>query len=306
MAKDNIVFLNVCEEYVRKILCSLNERDYDFYFVPSLNAIKKLAKKKDLNLIIIEKNVSGVEKFDLLDFAEENFISLLVLDKGSENLHYVYHSTDINNREFLMYIIKTLCRVSWVSRHAEKRADEDISPQESYLRAIDLLDAIDEHSNEHSIKVVEYATKIGQKLNFNDKELTKLVNAALLHDVGKTIIPKQILASPDKLTKVQYEIIKLHSTILNNILPSEFDDIKIIIRHHHEKYDGSGYPDGLKGEDIPYLSRIITVIDSFDAMTSKRLYNKPITKEEGLEILKKDSGSHFDPEIVNIFVNIFE
>ena len=162
------------------------------------------------------------------------------------------------------------------------------------------------HSKDHSSSVMEYAMEIGKELNLSVSDLVRLINASLLHDIGKAVIPKQILTSPNKLSKTEYEIVKLHTTLLKNIVPDEFADMQNIIRHHHEKYDGSGYPDGLIGEDIPFISRIIAVIDSFDAMTSQRLYNVPVTLERGLEILQMDSGTHFDPKIVSVFNVIIE
>ncbi|WP_238473235.1 HD-GYP domain-containing protein [Desulforamulus profundi] len=137
------------------------------------------------------------------------------------------------------------------------------------------------------------------------QELNQVVYvAALVHDVGKIGIPEHILNKPGRLTEDEFNKIREHSVMGANILKQidTFSDLVAIVRAHHERYDGRGYPDGLAGEDIPLISRIITVADSFEAMTSDRSYRKRFTIEYALEELQRCAGTQFDPTIVNHFI----
>ena len=138
------------------------------------------------------------------------------------------------------------------------------------------------------------------------KEVDIIRHASLLHDVGKIGISEQILRKPGKLNDEEFEAIKSHPNIGAGILSSiEFlKDVCEIIKHHHERYDGRGYPDGLKGEEIPLGARIVTVADSFDAITSKRPYRKPLTLDEATAEVIRCSGNQFDPEVVKAFVSL--
>ena len=138
----------------------------------------------------------------------------------------------------------------------------------------------------HSLNVSKYALLLGKELNLSINELNILQIGGLLHDIGKIYIPSSILNKSTSLTNDEFELIKRHTTIGNNLMPKEYySEIKKIIRNHHERIDGNGYPDGLKGNEISYFAKIISIVDAFDAMTSKRSYNKVKTFEEALEEL---------------------
>jgi len=302
LTKDNIVFLNISRKEIKRVREALNSPAYNYYPMTSLKAITNFAKTTTIHLIIVSENTSPkmLERINL--FANSMFISVLILTNSEKKLDNL--SSDVNNEEYLMYAIKTLCRASWVANL--KNNETNLSINDIYSKTIELIDALDMHTSNHSSSVMDYAIELGRKLDLKPVDMIRLINAALLHDIGKTVIPKQIISSPNKLTKDEYEIIKLHTTLLNHLVPNELADLKDIIRHHHEKYDGTGYPDGLKGQAIPFISRIITVIDSFDAMTSQRLYNIPVSLQRGTEILEKDSGTHFDPMIVKEFIVVLK
>jgi len=132
-----------------------------------------------------------------------------------------------------------------------------------------------------------------------------LKSCGLIHDIGKIGINESILQKPSKLTKNEYAEVKTHPVIGENVVKHvRFLKKGLpIIRHHHERYDGKGYPDGLKGEKIPLLARIIAVADAFDAMTSDRPYRKAFSPQEAIEKLKENAGTQFDPQIVKIFID---
>lgn len=171
----------------------------------------------------------------------------------------------------------------------------------------------DNITSSHCSKTSNYALKLGCTMGLNKEDLSLLEISAALHDVGKINVPDEILLKPSRLTLDEYEIIKMHSIwgaeIVENFLEEEQASengatLAQTIRHHHERYDGSGYPDGLKGEDIPLLSQIISVADAYDAMTSNRTYREAMEKDAAVEILKNESGKQFHPSLVEVFINL--
>ena len=171
---------------------------------------------------------------------------------------------------------------------------------------INALKEKDKYTQGHSIRVIEFAVKIGHEIGLSDEEVKTLEVASLLHDIGKLGIPDKILKKPGRLTKEEYQIMQQHSAngekMLNNI--KILEKYKKYIRAHHERFDGFGYPDGLKGNQIPLISRIIFVADTFDAMTSDRPYRKGMPVEAAIEELVKCSGTQFDPQVVDAFLSV--
>ena len=179
-----------------------------------------------------------------------------------------------------------------------------------YLEVITALaftvEAKDPYTRGHSHRVSEIATAIGEEMDLDQEDISLARDAALLHDIGKTLIPEEILNKPGKLNNDEWEIIKKHTEtgfrITSNL--EDFVHISHEILHHHERWDGSGYPEGLAGEEIPLLSRMLTIIDSYDVMISGRPYKKAMTEAEAAAELKSCAGSQFDPELTEIFIEI--
>jgi|GEM_PF-3362770 len=170
------------------------------------------------------------------------------------------------------------------------------------------LDAKDSYTHGHSQRVAEYSLAIAGELGLSAKEKDDLEFAALLHDIGKIGIRDNILCKPGKLTDEEFKIIQMHPVMSAQILePVEFLVDKIpIVKHHHERFDGRGYPSKIKGEEIPLGARIICVADTFDAMTSNRSYRKGLPAQVALEELKRCSGAQFDPVMVEAFLRVFD
>lgn len=164
----------------------------------------------------------------------------------------------------------------------------------------------DPYTQGHSIRVTEYALKIGEAMGLEKDKMQELELAAVLHDIGKLGIPDKILKKPGRLTKEEFEIMRQHSDKGDKMLEGikDLEPYKRYVRAHHERYDGLGYPDGLKGEEIPLISRIIFVADTFDAMTSDRPYRKGLPIEVTIDELIRCAGTQFDPYIVETFVRI--
>ncbi len=170
------------------------------------------------------------------------------------------------------------------------------------------LEARDPYTQRHSSRVTEFSLLIGKKMNCTEEELEILNVAGQLHDIGKIGIRDNILLKPGKLTRDEYEKIKEHPVIGADIIAKLglWNREQDIIRHHHEKYDGTGYPDGLKGEEIPKLARILAMADAFDAMASDRAYRKGMEKTRVVSIIKECSGSQFDPLVAEIFLKMLD
>ena len=166
----------------------------------------------------------------------------------------------------------------------------------------------DSYTKQHSDRVASYAVLIGEKLNLSQEAIDTLRIGGMFHDVGKVGVPTNILFKDSSLDNDEFSQIKSHPYIGTNILEhsSVFKDIIPIVKYHHEKYDGHGYPEGLKGNDIPLLARIISLADTFDAMTSNRSYRNALPIDIAKSEIEKYSGTQFDPELAKVFVDILE
>ena len=166
----------------------------------------------------------------------------------------------------------------------------------------------DGYTADHCQRIMELSMKVGEKIGLSSEELYTLHIGSFLHDVGKTKIPDCILNKPAKLTNEEYELMKKHTLYGGELLRSTGSPTLIraatVVEQHHERYNGSGYPFGLKGNEIPLLSSIVGVVDSFDAMTSVRVYSQGRSQEEALEELIRERGRLFNPDVVDAFLSI--
>ncbi|NQT57805.1 MAG: response regulator [Bacteroidetes bacterium] len=163
----------------------------------------------------------------------------------------------------------------------------------------------DPYTKGHCNRVCELALLIGKKISLSESDLTILEGGCLLHDIGKIGIPENILNKPGKLTYSEYSLIKSHPETGEKILKhiDMFTPYTPIVRNHHERFDGTGYPDGLSGDRIPLLVRIVTLADAFDAMTSDRSYRKSLSLDNALLEIVQNKNKQFDPELVEVFIN---
>ena len=254
---------------------------------------------KDLYILLLTGHkdlappLETIKKLDIQGYCEKSdkFDQLLLLiESGIKSIKQMNEIKSINNQ---------------LSDTYEKL-------EQAYLESIETLrytvEAKDIYTRGHSDRVAEYSVLIGKKLGLSEEELKTLHLGGLFHDIGKIGVPDSILQKSSTLTDDEYSQIKQHPNIGVHILSnaSIFQDILPIVEHHHEKFDGSGYPSRLKGNDIPYLARITSVVDSFDAMTSRRSYRDSLSMENVISELKNCSGTQFDPDIVNLFLDILE
>lgn len=173
---------------------------------------------------------------------------------------------------------------------------------------VQTIEAKDQYTKGHSKRVAQYSKLIAAKMGMDEKEQKSIYNMGMLHDIGKIGIADKIINKKGKLTDSEYSMIKSHSEIGYNILKNmnEIKDIEYGARWHHERYDGKGYPDGLKGKEIPLYARIIAVSDAYDAMTSTRSYRSVLSQKRVRSEIEKGKASQFDPDIADIMLNIID
>ena len=200
---------------------------------------------------------------------------------------------------------------------ANKRERDSIIRQEESTRRlfaqtatalVNAIDAKDKYTHGHSARVAEYSRKLAEMNGKSERECDEIYYSALVHDVGKIGIPRSILSKDSRLTDEEYATIKQHPVMGVQILEgiSEFPSLSIGAHYHHERYDGRGYPEGLKGTEIPEMARIIAVADAYDAMTSKRSYRDPIPQQKVREEIVKGTGTQFDPVYARLMLHLID
>lgn len=261
----------------------VNDLDKDYY-LKKLNKEDYLQKSFISVPFIFQKEVLGV---------------LHVCDKKPNKL--------FSKRDFaLMVNVGKVCAIAFKNVLLNEQIQDD------YLKTITALasaiDARDHYTKGHSEDVARYSLAIAKEMKFSHSQTEVLRRAALLHDIGKIGIRDDVLLKSDNLTPEEYKQIKLHPAkgeeIVNAL--SFLKESSTLIRHHHEGYDGLGYPDEIKGEKIELGARVIAVADSFDAMTCDRFYRKALSLHEAIKKLEQNKGTQFDPEVVECFLKVLE
>lgn len=212
-----------------------------------------------------------------------------VKDELNENIYQVINQADRNMNQ-------------------DKLTKSRSSKNKFVKNLINTLGAKSNETKEHALRMTSLAFNLGDRLNLSHQKLNELNLLATLHDIGKVTISEKILNKAAKLSAEEWKIIKTHPVKGAAIADStaEFSSIAALIRHHHERWDGSGYPDGLAGEEIPLLSRIISIVDSYDVMTNERPYKKAMTKKEAVKEIRRCAGSQFDPDLAAEFIALLE
>jgi len=299
--KKNIFFIkaayNLSEKIIREVTFAKDENTVGWVvknkkplYTKDLEKDKRFSKKEEINYklkqllmvpIIIEREVKGIINLD-------------------------------NNTSFTTDTINLLKSFSEQTAVAINNARLYQKIQDSYFEIVKALaqaiEAKDPYTHGHSERVMQYAVQIAQKLGLPKKEINSLRYAAILHDIGKIGVRGIVLNNPNSLTSEEYDEIKKHPLIGEGIIkPIELlQPIRTLIRHHHEWYNGKGYPDGLSRKNIPLGARILAIADAYDAMKSDRPYRKALTEETAIQELKRGSGSQFEPKLVGILLKILK
>ncbi|MEW6097328.1 MAG: response regulator [bacterium] len=278
-----------------------------------LEVLKRIKTKAPNTVVIIMTGFSSMEwAIEALRYGAYDYLQKpldiekvkVIIKRGIEQ-----QRLEVKNKN----LVKSLTKKNIdLNKKVEEILMLNKSLQALYLGAMGALvgtiEAKDSYTRGHSERVTKYAMSIAKELNLSEDEQELIRYACELHDIGKIGIKDYILAKTEELTKEEWDEIKLHPTTAAKILePLEFLDKGIpIIKHHHERYDGTGYPNGLMMENIPFGARIIAVADAFDAMTSDRPYRKAKSVDETIKELKENAGSQFDPKVVEAFLNVLE
>ena len=244
-------------------------------------------------------------------YLENSFISVPLLMKGMPigalNVTAKKTSTPFTGRdEELLINVARMGAIAFQNSRLHEQIQADYLKTMMTLAVI--LDARDPYTKRHSENVTRYSVAIAKEMGFNPAQIEIIRRSGLLHDIGKIGIRDDILLKPGKLTNEEFEQIKIHPVKSQEIVSSLpfLKEVAMLVRHHHERYDGKGYPDGKSGEDIELGSRIMAVSDSFDAMTTDRPYRKRLPLEEAIAELIRCKGTQFDPKVVDNFIAILQ
>lgn len=228
-----------------------------------------------------------------------------LMDEYPSIAHFVMKELNHRLRKTDSRMVEDLIAVNADLLAAQRRIEEVYDATLAALGSA--LDLRDTETEGHSQRVTEYTMAIGRAINLDKSTMKALHRGALLHDIGKIGVPDSILLKPGRLTAEEWVQMKQHPTWGAKIVQDiEFlQDAIPVVRHHHEWWNGAGYPSGLAGEDIPLVARIFAISDTFDALTSKRPYRRALEPREALEIMRRESGTHLDPRILQIFEEMF-
>ena len=301
--------------------------EYEFYGAQDPVEAIELVKKEHFDLMLLDfmmtplhgdEVVEEIRKFNkdlyiLLLTGHKDLAPPLETIKRLEIQGYCEKSDKFDQLLLLIESgIKSIEQMNTIKTINKQLHDKNEELERAYLDTIGILrqtvEAKDPYTRGHSDRVSEYSVLIGKKLDLDEKTLHILKIGGLFHDIGKIGIPDSILLKESKLSDEEYSQIKNHPMIGVHMLGDAaiFTDILPIVKHHHERYDGRGYPSQLVGEDIPYVARIAAVADTFDAMTSKRSYRDSLPIDVVRAEIERCSGTQFDPNIAKVFLDIMD
>jgi putative two-component system response regulator len=312
MSNDLFKILVVDDEPTNlKVLKNVLQDDYRLSFAKNGADALVLAERESPNLILMDVMMPDMTGFEACAALKINpstkdipliFVTALNSDLD-ETKGFELGAVDYIQKPISPAIVKARVKTHLSLVRAESLRKTHIELIQRLGRAAEYKD---NETGMHVLRMSHYSKVIAKAAGYSDEEADDLLQAAPMHDIGKIGIPDHILLKPGKLTDDEFEQMKQHTLIGAEILgDSTAPLIKLayeVAMTHHERWDGSGYPKGLKGEDIPLSGRIIAVADVFDALTSKRPYKEAWSVEKTIEVMKADSGSHFDPHLIDLLV----
>lgn len=305
----------------------LKRSGYDFVGATDPEQAIEMVKNEHFDLMILDFIMTPIHGDQVVEeirkFDKELYILLLTGHKDLAPPLDTIRRLDIQGYceksdkfdQLLLLIesgIKSIKQMNEIKKINNELSDTYEKLEKAYLESVQTLrytvEAKDSYTRGHSDRVSEYSVLLGKYLNLPEETLNTLRIGGLFHDIGKIGVPDSILQKESKLTDDEYSEIKNHPSIGAHILSTAtiFHDIIPIVKHHHEKYDGTGYPGRLQGEDIPYLARIAAIADSFDAMTSRRTYRDSLPMDVVISEFKRCKGTQFDPKLADVFLDILE
>lgn len=316
------------EEGPREALRMILKEDHPVLFAKDAQECLDLLRKEKVGCVLLDIRLPGMDGIELLQKIKETRPEIPIIIVSAVATHKVVidalklGAIDFVAKPLDVIQVRDTVRKAILQAECDKAVGSPSSKkvvptveevlESTYLNVIKTLCKIlvkkDPYTRQHSQEVTRFALMMGRALGLSKEELLVLEQAALLHDIGKVGIPDHVLQKPGPLSAGEWELMKQHSDIGQEIL----EHIQVLhleqnmVRHHHERYDGKGYPAGLRGEEIPLYARILTIADSFHAMVSDRPYRKALSFDVAVEELKKNRGTQFDPTLVEIFLKALE
>ena len=300
----------------------------EMYKVVAVNSGKQAYKylsRHTPDLILLDINMPEISGFEVMKAlqAEPRWCKIPVIfltaDRSSETEVECFRvgACDFISKPFepqiMMSRIKSTLELDGYRKDLQRRLDEKTREMErvtiqAIMTVANTVDAKDDYTKGHSMRVAAYAELMAQRLGWTDEEIQNIYYVAMLHDVGKIGVPDAVLNKPFRLTDLEFRLIKGHTIMGAEILKDfkMFPNVNVGAKYHHERYDGKGYPEGLKAESIPLVARVIGLVDSYDAMTSNRVYRRRLSDDIVMEELRKGKGSKWDPELVDIFLELIK
>jgi len=296
----------------RALQRALEKQGYNCLGARSLEEAMLISKTESLDLVLSDIRLPDGTGLKLLETMRKYLLDMpFVVITSSEKKSLIQDAIRLGANDFLtkpfnLQNLPTIIERNLVRRKLDSTQDKQkrVSILTKTIHAlIAALEAKDSYTSGHSVRVARYARLIGEAINLSENELFTLELSSLLHDIGKIGMPDSILNKTSSLEKREYKLAREHP-VVGSIIVGKIDDLRevsAIIRHHHERYDGTGYPDGLSGEAIPLLSRIISLTDAYESIISTRSYRVQRDKLFALGELQKHAGTQFDPELTALF-----
>lgn len=301
----------------------LLEKEYKVVAVNSGSQAYKYLERHTPDLILLDINMPEIGGFEVMETLRKDPrwkkipVIFLTADRSAETEIECFRvgANDYISKPFepniLLSRTKSTIELDGYRRDLQRRLDEKTKEMErvtiqAIMTVANTVDAKDDYTKGHSMRVAAYSELLAQRLGWSEEDIQNIYYVAMLHDVGKIGVPDAVLNKPFKLTDVEFRLIKGHTMVGAEILNDfkTFPNISVGAKYHHERYDGKGYPEGLKGESIPLVARVIGLVDSYDAMTSNRVYRRRLNDEVVMEELEKGKGSQWDPDLVDIFLEL--
>ncbi len=315
-----------------KIAQKILDKQFNVICVMSSEEAFEYLSHSEPELILLDLHMPDQDGFEVLEILtqSERYSDIPIIcltadnERESELRAFRLGASDFITKPFIAEIVRQriskILELKRLQNNLKGEVEKEASKSRQRRKQLELLtvqvmqtlagtiDAKDKYTNGHSVRVAEYSREIAKRLNMSKKEQNEIYYMGLLHDIGKIGVPDEIINKTSRLTDDEYSIIKTHPNIGADILKnmSAMPNIVVGARWHHERYDGRGYPDGLRGEEIPAVARIIGVADAYDAMTSNRSYRKLLPQEVIREEIVKGKGTQFDPVFAEIMLKMID
>jgi putative two-component system response regulator len=297
------------EPNLRGLTQLLEHADYTVLTATNGRDALDIAKRERPDLVLLDVVMPGISGVDVCAELKRNHdtrLTPVVLISGEQERHVRLAGLDAGADDFLSKPVdpeELRTRVRSLMRL--KRVTDDLESAESlFLTLGRIIEARDPCTEGHCDRLADYAITLGRHLNLNEEDFDTLYRGAFLHDVGKIGIPDRILLKKGKLTRSEYALMKQHPAIGDELCRTarSFEAVRPIVRHHHERVDGRGYPSGLRGSEIPAAARIVGAVDAYAAMTQPRPYRDSLSPDDAIAELRRNADAQFDAEVVAALV----